>query len=187
MNGWVAGQGRMMGDGRSVAIGRVKARVVARVGGSGSTRATKHALLSGSAPSKLDGGALVARLPYRSSQRPGNQRSPGARRGFVDLKWGFRSNLCPVPYLGPYGREQMTRRRIEQGKSKPWLVKGMNLRMLLFAVGIVLLGTILLFASGFGEVELLVDGQCGATGYLCEAPTADHADYTPIERRYGSR
>jgi hypothetical protein len=55
----------------------------------------------------------------------------------------------------------------------PCSVQIMNLRIVFSVVGLVLVGAILIFAGGFGEIELLVDGQCGATGYLCEPPTAD--------------
>jgi hypothetical protein len=57
----------------------------------------------------------------------------------------------------------------------------------LFAIGIVLAATILLFVGGFAETELLMDGQCGANGYLCEAPSANHTDHTRTEHRLGLR
>jgi hypothetical protein len=62
----------------------------------------------------------------------------------------------------------------------------MNLRIVFFVVGILLGAAVLLFAGGLGEVELLTDRQCGASGYLCDPPTAD-ARHAPVERRYGSR
>jgi hypothetical protein len=58
-----------------------------------------------------------------------------------------------------------------------------SLRFVLVVVGIFLAAAVLLFVGGFAEVELLTDRQCGATGYLCNPPTAD----LPAERRYGWR
>jgi hypothetical protein len=54
--------------------------------------------------------------------------------------------------------------------------------MSLRIVGLFLAAAVLLFVGGFAEVELLTDRQCGATGYLCNPPTADLS----AERRYGS-
>jgi hypothetical protein len=62
----------------------------------------------------------------------------------------------------------------------------MNLRIVLFALGILLAATVLLFAGGLAEVELLTDRQCGASDYLCDPPTAD-ADHAPVERRVVAR
>ena len=68
----------------------------------------------------------------------------------------------------------------------------MSLRSVFFAVGVLVAGTVLVLIGGFGAM-LLLTGQCGASGYLCQAPTANmrdekaHAKYAPRERRLGSR
>jgi hypothetical protein len=66
----------------------------------------------------------------------------------------------------------------------------MILRFVFFAA-VVLAATALLLTGGFGEIELLVDGQCGANGYLCEPPSANpdetYAAHSPTERRFGLR
>jgi 3-keto-L-gulonate-6-phosphate decarboxylase len=61
----------------------------------------------------------------------------------------------------------------------------MNLRIVFFVVGVLLAATVLLFAGGVAEVELLTDNQCGAS-YLCDPPTAD-AGHAPVERGVAAR
>jgi hypothetical protein len=59
-----------------------------------------------------------------------------------------------------------------------------------FVVALVLtLATVLLMFDGaFGDVELLVGGQCGATGYLCAPPpTKKDQGAPPVERQVGAR
>jgi hypothetical protein len=61
----------------------------------------------------------------------------------------------------------------------------MNLRILFFAVGIVLAAAVLLFVGGFAEIELLTDSGSGS---LSQPATADIPDEnTPAERRVGLR
>jgi hypothetical protein len=46
----------------------------------------------------------------------------------------------------------------------------MSLRFALFAVAILVGGALLVLVGGFGAILLLTNRQCGASGYLCEAP-----------------
>jgi hypothetical protein len=69
----------------------------------------------------------------------------------------------------------------------------MSLRSALFAVAVLVGGAVLILVGGVGAILFLTNRQCGASGYLCEAPTAnirdgkDHADPTPPDHRFGWR
>jgi hypothetical protein len=58
----------------------------------------------------------------------------------------------------------------------------MRLRSALFSFAVCLAGAVLLLAGCFCAILLLTDRQCGTSGYLCEAQTAnsrvkgDHVD-----------
>jgi hypothetical protein len=67
----------------------------------------------------------------------------------------------------------------------------MSLRSALFAVAVLVGGAVLILVGGVGAILFLTNRQCGASGYLCEAPTGnirdgkDHADPTPPDHRFG--
>jgi hypothetical protein len=69
----------------------------------------------------------------------------------------------------------------------------MSFRSALFALAILVGGGVLILVGGFGAILFLTDHQCGASGYLCEAPTVnirdekEPADRTPPEHRFGWR
>jgi hypothetical protein len=69
----------------------------------------------------------------------------------------------------------------------------MSLRSALFAAAVLVGGAVLILVGGFGAILFLTNRQCDASGYLCEAPTAnirderDHADPTPPDHRFGWR
>ena len=69
----------------------------------------------------------------------------------------------------------------------------LSLRSALFAAAVLVGGAVLILVGGFGAILFLTNRQCDASGYLCEAPTAnirdekDHADPRPPESRFGWR
>jgi hypothetical protein len=69
----------------------------------------------------------------------------------------------------------------------------LSLRSALFAAAVLVGGAVLILVGGFGAILFLTNRQCDASGYLCEAPTAnirdekDHADPRPPEPRFGWR
>jgi hypothetical protein len=83
------------------------------------------------------------------------------------------------PQLKPRHWNKVPQRQFRAGLMLAGLI--MNLRIVFFALGILLAAAALLIASGVAEVEVLTDRQCGASGYLCDPPTAD-ADHVPVER-----
>jgi hypothetical protein len=103
-----------------------------------------------------------------------------------------------VRSLGPWGWNKRDRvelsatlRHARVGRHLTGLM--MSLRSALFAVAVLVGGAVLILVGGVGAILFLTNRQCGASGYLCEAPTAnirdekDHADPTPPDRRFGWR
>jgi hypothetical protein len=63
----------------------------------------------------------------------------------------------------------------------------MSVRFVLVALVLTLATVLLMFVGACGEVELLIGGQCGATGYLCAPPpTKKDQGAPPVERQVGA-